>query len=649
MRNESPTQAALPPIDKVVIAIHGIGSQRRCDTIRSVARRFGMRSKEPLPVMPLGFFHTKGGDIRVSRLDAPADDPVARIGFAEVFWADIPRKVVSADDTLEETKAWASSVVSRAQVAYRSNVKNGHLTPADFDLAAGVIDEVVETVAVMENLLTVADKAGVFKFELAPLLRDYLGDVQLVTEFQDYRAQIVHRFHSVMDKIAQHFNAASGGRMPEIYIVAHSEGTVVSFLGLLQALSVPSVTDPEDPKVTLSTNWIRAVRGYMTIGSPIDKHLVLWPAMWKDLQLRSQVNDRGQVVFAGAEGQPPRLTLDAPIKWRNYYDYGDPIGFQLDTAVDFLACSRCQAFEFETSKHDFGFSRYSLPGKAHNDYWDDEQVFGHFIDDVVFAGTAPSPTPPQSSRLTGILSTALPYLLTLVLHVLAVFVLFKAVTGFLSPKDVASDLAKAQVGLQIGLLSGLLLGVTVAARLPRLVKRAGWRWHGLALSAFLAGALHCAYFIPTSLATFLGQPFAAWVAPGELGQTGVAALLLAAVVVASTGWLVRRRARVGRRTLIGLGSLAVFLMVVGRLVEADTHQPVWPVLLAGLGFLYLWWLGILLFDLAFVWHRYVRNAVAVDALRQWAHGRDASPDPADRAKPIDGDAGAGGAGLRPQK
>jgi hypothetical protein len=59
--------------------------------------------------------------------------------------------------------------------------------------------------------------------------------------------------------------------------------------------------------------------------------------------------------------------------------------------------------------------------------------------------------------------------------------------------------------------------------------------------------------------------------------------------------------------------------------------------------LYLWWLGILLFDLAFVWHRYVRNAVAVDALRQWAHGRDASPDPADRAKPIGGGKAAGAA------
>ena len=44
----------LPPMDKIIVAIHGIGSQLRSDTIRSVARRFGDRASPPLPVMPLG-------------------------------------------------------------------------------------------------------------------------------------------------------------------------------------------------------------------------------------------------------------------------------------------------------------------------------------------------------------------------------------------------------------------------------------------------------------------------------------------------------------------------------------------------------------------------------------------------------------------
>ena len=48
------------------------------------------------------------------------------------------------------------------------------------------------------------------------------------------------------------------------------------------------------------------------------------------------------------------------------------------------------------------------------------------------------------------------------------------------------------------------------------------------------------------------------------------------------------------------------------------RPPVWPVLVAGALFLYLWWLATLVFDLAFVWQRYVRGSVANDRLREWS-------------------------------
>jgi hypothetical protein len=618
-------------MDKVIVAIHGIGSQRRSDTIRSVARRFGARSKPPLPVMPLGFFHLgKAGEVHVSRLDTTPADPLARIGFAEVFWADIPREVVKEDDTLEETKAWGSSVVSRAHATYLSTVEHRLLTPEDFQLGAGVVEEIVETVSVMENLLAVAEKAGVFKFELAPLLRDYSGDVQIVTEFKFYRDKIVYRFHNAMAQIFERLKEMYPGRTPEIYVVAHSEGTVVSFLGLLQALSVASVSDPDMPSTMLDTGWIRFVRGFMTIGSPIDKHLVLWPKLWDGLNLGRRTH------VAGPGDGVAHHTLERPIKWRNYYDFGDPIGFKLETAVRFLQLRNCDAFEFETSKHDFGFSRYWLPGKAHNDYWGDPEVFGHFIDDVVFPVAQPEkPVPPKSRVLTGIVSTAVPYALTILLHLAAVFVLYKAVTAFLAPGEAPARVQ--QLSLQISLLSLLLISVTVAARLPRLVKPVGLRWHGLALLAFLAGAVPCALFLPQGVADFLGGPLTFLVRGANLppAQAGKAALLLVAALVAATGWWVPRQPRFGRRALIILGSTAVFIMVVSRLVEDHADAPVWPVVLAGLAFLYLWWLGILLFDLAFIWHRYIRNSVAVDTLGEWQRGRDAWPKVTMRRKPAD--------------
>jgi len=37
----------------------------------------------------------------------------------------------------------------------------------------------------------------------------------------------------------------------------------------------------------------------------------------------------------------------------------------------------------------------------------------------------------------------------------------------------------------------------------------------------------------------------------------------------------------------------------------------------GAAFLYLWWLAALVFDLAFVWHRYIRKAMAERHLHRW--------------------------------
>lgn len=648
-RPPRPAVPAKPAPTKIVVAIHGIGSQRRSDTIRSVARRFGDRASPPLPVMPLGFFHIgKAGDVRVSRLDANPGDPLEKIGFAEVFWADIPRQVVKDDDTLDETKAWGASVVSRAHAIYTDRVKGTKaLVHEDFALGTAVVEEIVETVDVLEKLFTITEKMGLFKFELAPLLRDYVGDVQLVTDFSYYRRKIVSRFHDAMAQIlARYAQEFPGAPLPEIYIVAHSEGTVVSFLGLLEALSGRAVMDP-DTNRAIPTNWIQRVRGYMTIGSPIDKHILLWPRLWDDLDLASRV-EGGEVVFGpkGAE----RLRLAGPIVWRNYFDFGDPIGFRLDTAAQFLRNRGCKAFDFHADgkKDDFGFSRYWLPGKAHNDYWGDAEVFGHFIDDVVLrkpGDTAPA-APPASSKLRGIVSTALPYLLALAFHVAAVFLLYKGLTAFFE-----QDLDVSRTTREVCLLGALLASITVAARLPRLVKTSGGRWHVLALLFFGVGAGLNWWLLPPGVADFLGGNFIAAVSAfvhnyipviaGDFGnKTSIAVLILVSAVVSWTGWIRHRKPRTARRTLILCGTLVVFAIVMSRVLElGDPKQPAWPVALAGAAFLYLWWLGILVFDLAFIWHRYVRNAVAVDTLSAWAEGHDAWPtvtlrrDPSKKAAP----------------
>src|SRR5262249_28595972 len=147
----------------------------------------------------------------------------------------------------------------------------------------------------------------------------------------------------------------------EIYIVAHSEGTVVAFLGLLMALSKSDMTDmlasddskceSDDGKLAVTYDWINQVRGLMTIGSPLDKHIFLWPTLWNDFKRPAEAD--------------ARLPL---IHWRNYYDDGDPIGANLNMTRDWLhdngwvksaaddnSLSPADVFEFKAA-HDYGFS-----------------------------------------------------------------------------------------------------------------------------------------------------------------------------------------------------------------------------------------------------------------------------------------------------
>ena len=53
---------------------------------------------------------------------------------------------------------------------------------------------------------------------------------------------------------------------------------------------------------------------------------------------------------------------------------------------------------------------------------------------------------------------------------------------------------------------------------------------------------------------------------------------------------------------------------------AGKGAPLWPVLGASVIFLYLWWLSALLFDLAFVWHRYIRQDTAIDRAQELMTG-----------------------------
>ena len=71
-------------------------------------------------------------------------------------------------------------------------------TDMDYQLAGSVIAEMIDGIRMLQHLLVVAEKANVLKFDLDDLLVNYLGDVQLVADFDNYRNRMLDVFQAVM-------------------------------------------------------------------------------------------------------------------------------------------------------------------------------------------------------------------------------------------------------------------------------------------------------------------------------------------------------------------------------------------------------------------------------------------------------------------
>lgn len=166
--------------------------------------------------------------------------------------------------------------------------------------------------------------------------------------------------------------------------------------------------------------------------------------------------------------------------------------------------------------------------------------------------------------------------------------------------------------------------MTVAGRLPRLANRRDIRWTILAIVAFVCGALPCLLFLSPDVSRFLDEPLLKLF--GFHGdRAGNALFVLVAALVSLTRWIAPRAPRMGRRYLAGSGTLLLAVAIVCRLYAEDATTAIWPLVLGALMFLYLWLLGVMMFDLAFIWHRYIRNSIALYAMRAWRKDQPSPP------------------------
>jgi hypothetical protein len=453
------------PVRKIFVAVHGIGDQFQSETLQTVAYRVCDYVGVPT-ALPLGRFHGPGGAVTKAFVPDPDIDPPVNCGFAEIYWANVPRIPAADAHILEDPKKWAKTLVERLRLRASRPAAPGAAAPArgteptkeDDERLEELIAELIQGVVVADRLVFLADKAGLFKFDLKKLLNDYLNDVQVVTEFEDYRRQLLDIFQDVLEKVNRYFDRS------EIYIVAHSEGTVVSFMGLLKGLSERQ-------------RWSRMVRGYMTIGSPLNKHVVFWPELFDKYKARD------------ADPTTPG------IPWKNYFDFGDPIGFNLQMTRNWMrerGWSGFFDFSDERNEDDIGFTRYYFPGAAHNDYWTDEDVFGNFIEEVVDRTNTVLPRgrevrhrTPRTRLLAFLTSYPMPYVLASALLFLACYIVYKAVRGALDPVGARIE-APPQIFLNVLGLWGIIAGMSLLARIPRLSRAWGWRLLALILAPLLA-------------------------------------------------------------------------------------------------------------------------------------------------------------------
>lgn len=423
---------------RVLVAVHGIGDQTEYATLQQLVNLCLGRTALPKGV-PIGKLHSKLRPPPPALAPAWAElQPLPGFGFAEVFWADLGRE--REEYLLEDTVRWADTIVQRLEVI---DDQVERITGGGKPIDRLGVQRVLRDVALCVQLARLLNRGltflGLGSVELDKMLIRYLGDVQLFAEFAGARAAIMARFHAVMQRI----DAEAAGRPVEIHLCAHSQGSVLAFLGLLEARAWGSP-------------WLDRVRTFMTIGSPIDKFLILWPELFQP--------------FTGLGTDRARR-----IAWWNHADRGDPVGYELDTAKAYCRLVDPELFAEGTPKERL-FRRYLIPGKAHVDYWNDQELFDEWLRDGVGHG---GPARAAGDRwLVRLLAPLVLFLLPAAFAGGAAYAICSAI------KAIVPEVTFGMTGCAC--VAVLILGTVALAEARNPSKR--WYWTVLGFGLFALGA-----------------------------------------------------------------------------------------------------------------------------------------------------------------
>jgi hypothetical protein len=239
----------------------------------------------------------------------------------------------------------------------------------------------IEVPPVLALLLLLAAGFGMRRF-----LRDYVGDVQLWTTYQETddkhktRSDILARGTTLLQHV---LGDPACGR---VVVVGHSLGSAIAYDCLLELGRINRAENPGNPfKASLRLDIIDH---FVTLASPIDKiHYFFESHTGKYHRYNRVVDDiRGDIgTVPFAKNRKPN------IHWVNYWDRADIISAAVESASSRNA-PQLQVDNVQVSSYFLG-----LPGRSHLGYFEHEWVMADLFS-MIFHGSHSYKTPPKDDQ-----------------------------------------------------------------------------------------------------------------------------------------------------------------------------------------------------------------------------------------------------------
>jgi hypothetical protein len=182
---------------KLIVGVHGMGDQMRNAFVQDIARLFARYRPSPTQAtrLPLALWDTGGDDPdedhAIGFVSVEKTRFLQPYAFAEMHWAHLPRKLEDQGHRLEDPTVWVGSIVDRLGQRHNLRAEFNETGPR---IAATVVEEIGESLRLLERLLLVFKLGGIFDFEIGRIVERSLCDVQQVADLQGQRRTFLRYF-----------------------------------------------------------------------------------------------------------------------------------------------------------------------------------------------------------------------------------------------------------------------------------------------------------------------------------------------------------------------------------------------------------------------------------------------------------------------